>query len=79
VIDDELAAPGEQIRQGLLPRRPVKHVGLCDTLPRQLAPLAAELVALPQEVFFLGQQSTPGVDPFVTGYDSMVRHVITPC
>ena len=53
MIDDELAAPREEIRKSLLAGRPLENVALVDALPRQLAPLAAQLIAQVQELFLL--------------------------
>src|SRR6516165_9424590 len=39
MLDYQLAAPVEQVNQGLLAVRPVEHVGLFDLDVRQLAPL----------------------------------------
>jgi hypothetical protein len=41
MIDDELAAPREQIRESFLARGSFEDVLLVDPLSRQLAPLAA--------------------------------------
>ena len=55
VVDHELPAPVEEIGQALLTVGPVEDVFLLDALPRQLAPLPAQLVAQPRELLLLGE------------------------
>jgi hypothetical protein len=56
MLDDELAAPGEEIAQRLFPVGAVEHVLLVDPDPRQRAALGAQLVAPPGPRLLLGQQ-----------------------
>jgi len=73
VIDDELACAFEQLRQSLLAAGSLEHVILVDTLPRQCAPLFAQLVAEPVEFLFFAQQFFPRFNPFCMRYDFVIR------
>ena len=72
VVDDQLAAPVEQLGECLLPARPVEDVILGDLLPRKLAPLAAQLVAEPRELLLSGQQGRARVEPRVVPDDLVI-------
>src|SRR4029450_4547158 len=65
VIDDQLAAPLEEIAEGLRPVLALEGVGLLDELPGQLAPLPAELGAHPGELLLLRQVLLPRLEPVV--------------
>src|SRR5262249_8499164 len=52
-----------QLLHRLLAVRSVEQVALIDAHPRQIAPLLAELVAQPGEVFFRPQQLLAGCQP----------------
>ena len=47
MVDDQLAAPVEQLRQSLLAAGSVENIILVDALPRQFPALLAQLVAQP--------------------------------
>src|SRR5262249_29784859 len=76
VLDDQLVAPREQVRQGLLSVRPLERVGLVDALPRQVAPLLAQRIARPREVLLLGEQLLARLDPFLARDLFVVCHEI---
>jgi hypothetical protein len=65
VIDDKLAAPPEEVAECLLPMLPLEGVWLFDELPRQVAPLPAQLVAHPRELLLLCQVPLPRLEPLV--------------
>jgi hypothetical protein len=46
---------------------------LLDPLPWQLAPLRAQLIAQPVELFLLGEQFFPLFNPFRVRYDFVIR------
>jgi hypothetical protein len=68
VVDDELAAAGEQVRQRLLAVRAIKYIGLLDLDPGQLAALSGELIAQPSEFLLFGQEALAGGEPFLVGH-----------
>src|SRR5262249_61623890 len=78
MIDDKLRAAREQVGERLPAVRPVEDVRLGDAHPGQLAPLAAELVAQPREVLFLGQKPRARLDPFLAGNRLVSFHVTPP-
>jgi hypothetical protein len=55
VLDEELAASVEQVGERDLAFRRVEDVLFLNLHPRLLAPLAAELIALPCEIFLLAE------------------------
>src|SRR5687768_12324969 len=65
VVDDELAAALEDLSERLPTVFALERVLLLDTLPRQFAPLPAELVAKASEPLFLDQMLLSGRHPFV--------------
>jgi hypothetical protein len=69
MIDDELASAVEELRQRLLPVRPLEHVILRDGLPRQIAPLLAQLIAQAGEFLLLQQQLLARLGPSLARHD----------
>src|SRR5882724_12209641 len=69
VIDDQLAAPGKEVRQGLLPARSVEDVVLVHLDHREPAAFPAQRVALAGELLLLGEQRLPGGNPVASRYD----------
>src|SRR2546430_2537700 len=69
VIDDQLAAAAEKVRERLAAFRAFEHIVLLHSYPRQLAPLTAELIALPSVRFFGRQVCFTRLEPFFSGYD----------
>src|SRR5262249_39786431 len=78
MLDDQLAAPVEQVAQGGLARRSLELIGLVDTLPRQRATQSAELVAQPGELLFLGEQLQALRQPFLTRNHPVLFHPSPP-
>ena len=76
VIDDKLAAPPEEVAECLLPMLPLEGVLLFDELPRQVAPLSAQLVAHPRELLLLCQVPLPRLEPLVVLHHLVTWHVI---
>src|SRR6185436_14142038 len=74
MVDDQLAAAGEQIAQRLLAVGSFEDVGLVDLDPGQLARLLAQLVLGAQQLLFLGQQVAAGGNPFVAGDGFVCLH-----
>src|SRR5215471_21014926 len=77
VVDDELAAPVEQIGERLFAARAVEAVLLRHALPGQIALQSAHLVALALERLFLREQLLPRGQPLFVGYD-LVFHRCLP-
>src|SRR5713226_10266028 len=71
MLDDQLAASGEQIGEGLLARRRVEDIVLFDLHPRQRATLGVQSVALPGELLFLAQEVGTRRQPLFLRYDRM--------
>ena len=69
VIDGELAAAPEQIRERALALRPFEHIGLLDLDPGQLAALGAKGIELMGDGFLLGEQRLAGGKPFLARGD----------
>jgi hypothetical protein len=65
VVDDELAAAGEELRQRASSVRPLEDVLLLDALPRQVTSLAPQLVPQPRELLLLREQLLPLGQPLV--------------
>ncbi len=67
VVDEELRAPGKEVRQRDVPLLGVESILLVDPHPRQLLPPLGQLVALPRELLFRREQIEPRREPFFPG------------
>src|SRR5581483_4507773 len=65
VIDNKLASSVKKLRQSLFSIRSLKNVLFCDRLPRQLAPLLAQLVAQPREFLLFGKEFSSCSEPLL--------------
>ena len=74
VVDDQLSAAVEEVVERLLSLWAVKQVGLFDALPGEFQTATIELVALPGEGFFFGQQGLAGGEPFLRRDDGVGGH-----
>src|SRR5215471_2014470 len=74
VIDDQLTAAVEQLRQGLVSVRPLEYIILAHALPGQLAALLAQPIAHARELLLLDQELLARSDPFVVRYDLVLCH-----
>src|SRR5262249_32788637 len=72
VINDQLAPSVEKLGECRLPFRPVENVVLLDLDPGQLAPLPAEFIAPPRELFSFCQEGATRPDPFLPRYNLLV-------
>ena len=63
MIDNELASPREEFRQGFAAIWAIESIRLADTDPRQAAPLPAEFVAQTREFLFLCEEPLARLDP----------------
>ena len=72
MLDDQLAAAGEEIGQGFAAVGPLEEVVLLDLDPGQLAALAGDFVLGAQMRLLLLEQGAAGGDPFLAG-DDLVR------
>src|SRR5580692_7965892 len=69
VIDDELAASLEQIRERHLPVRPFEEIGLVDLHPGQLTSLPAHFIVFSRGFLLFDQEPPAGSDPFLLRYN----------
>ena len=72
MVDDQLAAAGEQIGERLRAVRAFEHVVLLDPFPRQFAALPAQFVPFPGEFLFSGQVRQARLQPFVSRHHFVV-------
>jgi len=73
MIDDQLAAAGEEIAESLLSRRRIEYVILLDLDPGECAPFGAKLVAGLGQRLLLGKMRLPRREPLVLGYDFVLH------
>jgi hypothetical protein len=73
VVDDQLAAPVEQVGERLLAGRALEDVSLLDLDPGQLASERAQPVALSGELLLLPQEPLARGDPVVAGYNRVIH------
>src|SRR5437870_9401096 len=78
VIDDQMAAPVEEVGERLLAVRPRQHVGLFDLDPGQLAALSAQFIAQPGEFLLLDQVLLSRSEPLLSGNYLMPLHLEPP-
>src|SRR5918995_5311809 len=74
VVDEELGATVEELRQVLRALVGLEPVPLLDRDPRQLAALPCELVAHPGVFLLASQQLLAGRLPFLAAADLVIRH-----
>jgi hypothetical protein len=74
VIDDELAAAGEEIGERLRAIGPLKDISLLDLHPGHMAAPGAQFVTGAGEGLFLGQERLARRQPFVLRYDCGLGH-----
>lgn len=67
VIDDQLAAAGEKVGEGLLAGGAVEYILFFDFFPGQLAALLAQFIAQPGEFFFFAEEPLYGWRSIVVG------------
>jgi hypothetical protein len=65
VVDDQLAAPGEEVGERHLALGRVEEIILLDLHPRQGATLDGQSVAQSREFFFFAEQFLAGLSPFL--------------
>ncbi|MNH28546.1 hypothetical protein D3C79_887220 [compost metagenome] len=76
VVDQQLAAAGEQVGQAQVPMRAFEAVGLLDPYPGQGAAGPAEFVTLMGQGLFMQQQLSAGTEPFAAGNHLRVAVVV---
>src|SRR5262245_9492349 len=74
MIDDQLAASGEEVGERLRAVRPVEHVTFFDLNPGQVAPLGAQLITQPGELLLPRQMGLAGDKPLFLRHDWVVVH-----
>jgi hypothetical protein len=74
VVDGELRAAVEQLRQRPRPLRGLERVPLLDRQPREPPASAGELVAHPRELLLVRQQLGAFGLPFLASCGSVLRH-----
>ena len=67
MVDEELRAPAEEIRQRGASLIGLESIILLDANPRQRLPLPRQLVAAPRVLLFRLEQLDPRSEPFLTG------------
>ena len=78
VVDQELRAPVEQLRQRLGPLLGFEAVLVLDGHPGEVPPLLRELVIAPGELLLLRQQLVSLRLPFLLGSDCVLAHCVPP-
>jgi hypothetical protein len=66
VVDDQLAAPLEQVEQGRLSIGAFEHVGLVDLHHRQPPAIGVQRIARPGEILLFGEQLLARDEPVVS-------------
>jgi hypothetical protein len=79
MIDDQLAAAGEQIGQGLFAGRRIEDVIGRDLDPGQGQALRIQLIAQISCFLLFGEQRSPCRQPFFPRYDRMGLHAGSSC
>jgi hypothetical protein len=74
VVDEQLRAPVEELRQGLGAFVGPKDVLLIDRHPRQLAPLPHEFVPAARQLLLALQQCLARLQPFLTSAHFVLGH-----
>src|SRR5215831_16815458 len=75
VVDDQLAATGEELGQRLPALLALEAVFLPDRFPRQLAAQRRELITPARELFLLCEQGLACRQPLLMGYHAVVHGV----
>src|SRR4051812_39397665 len=75
VVDEQLGAPVEELRQGLLPVVRLEDILVLDRYPWQLLAPAGELVALPHVLLLGVEQLAPRRQPLLAGSCPVLRHL----
>src|SRR5262249_3547999 len=78
VVDEELRAPSEEVRQRGAPLVRLESILLIDPNPRQLLPSPRQLVAAPREFFLCLKQLEPRCEPLVTCPSTVLCHRSSP-
>jgi hypothetical protein len=78
VIDDQLAAAVEELRQRPLAVPSFEHVRLLDALPGQRAAFLTQPVPLACEFFLQAQEGVAGFEPFLVRDDLGSFHTVPP-
>src|SRR5262245_28579099 len=74
VVDEELRAPSEEIRQRSATLVCLESIRLVDPNPRQLLPSPRELVAVSRQLLLRLEQLEPCCEPLFTCADDVCRH-----
>jgi hypothetical protein len=78
VIDEELRAPSEEVRQRGATFIGLESILLVDPNPRQLLPSSRQLVAAPRELFLRLEQLEPRCQPLFARPGHVCRHRSSP-
>src|SRR5204862_8262594 len=74
VVDEELRAPSEEVRQRGAPLVGLEPILLVDPDPRQRLPPPRQFVAAPRELLLTLEQLAPRYEPLVTCPGHVRRH-----
>ena len=78
VVHDQLRTAVEQVGERGFALLGVEDVVLVDAHPRQLSPLAGEVVVQARQLLFGLEQLEPFLEPLLTGSGAMLRHRVEP-
>src|SRR5262245_36255915 len=78
VVDEELRAPPEEVRQRGAPPVGLESIRLVDPDPRQLLPPPRQLVAAPRELLLRLEQLEPRCEPLFACPGPVLRHRPSP-
>jgi len=74
VVDEELRAPSEEVRQRSTPIIGLESISLVDPDPRQVLPPSRHLIATPREILIRLEQFEPRCEPLFTCSGPVLRH-----
>src|SRR5579862_8753784 len=78
MINEQLRASAEEVRQRGVPFVGLESILLVDPDPRQLLTLARQLVTTPRQLLFFLEEREPSLQPFFTRPHFMLRHSSLP-
>src|SRR5919197_1245456 len=79
VVDHQLGATVEEVREGLRPSGRLEAVLLLDSHPGKLSALSCQLIRLTGMCLLLGEQLVAGRLPLLLRCDLVLRHRLTSC
>jgi hypothetical protein len=77
MIDDQLAAPFKQLREGLLALGRIEDIFLLNLDPRQRAPLGGDEIAHPRERLLALEVRLACGEPLLPRYHAMLHRLLS--